>query len=217
MASSIRLLVPNKSGGRELPSGHIRKSKISKSIPTLSLFIFCDIRTTAMAPPIINIEFMKDQIQQWYLTDCETIDTIIDRVFIEINTTISTRTMKRKLQTWGFQRRNNIVETTQLRLSIAILFQQSYADNYIVRQLGKEGHIVSERQVARIRKKMGCVRRMTVWQRAQADEQLQELVRQELDNGLIEGYGKELLQKWFRKKGYITTRYVVRYNNFSTV
>jgi hypothetical protein len=67
-----------------VPSGHIRKSKISKSIPTLSLFIFCDIRTTAMAPPIINIEFMKDQIQQWYLTDCETIDTIIDRVFIEI-------------------------------------------------------------------------------------------------------------------------------------
>jgi hypothetical protein len=29
-----------------------------------------------MAPPIINIEFMKDQIQQWYLTDCETIDTV---------------------------------------------------------------------------------------------------------------------------------------------
>lgn len=37
-----------------------------------------------MSLPIINIEFMKDQIQQWYLTDCETIDTIIDCMFNEI-------------------------------------------------------------------------------------------------------------------------------------
>lgn len=109
LTPSEKRLNQRASGGRELPSGHIGKSKISKSFLTFSLFIFCDIRTTAMAPPIINIEFMKDQIQQWYLTDCETIDTIIDRVFIEINTTISTRTMKLKLQTWGFQRRNNIV------------------------------------------------------------------------------------------------------------
>ena len=83
----------------------------------------------------------------------------------------------------------------------------SYTDRNIVRQLQRDDlGILSERQVAAIRKKMNMVRRMTVWDRRQADEQLEGLVRQELDSGAIEGYGRRLLEKWFRMKGYVTTR-----------
>jgi hypothetical protein len=47
---------------------------------------------------------------------------------------------------------------------------------------------------------------MTVWERKQADEQLIELVQKELDSGVIEGYGRGLLDAWFRRKGVATTR-----------
>jgi hypothetical protein len=42
---------------------------------------------------------------------------------------------------------------------------------------------------------------MTVQQRTEAHEQLVRIVREELDLGKIDGYGKELLQKWFRLQG----------------
>jgi hypothetical protein len=92
-----------------------------------------------------------------------------------------------------------------------VLFQLSYSDANIVRQLVNEGQgEISERQVARIRKKIGFVRRMTVWERARADEQLVDLVRRELDMGEIEGYGRGLLQSWFRRKGILTQGLFVR-------
>jgi hypothetical protein len=69
------------SGGRELTFGPHQKIKNLKIInhqflPFL-IVLYCDILTTEMAPPIINIEFMKDRIQQWYLTNCETISYYI--------------------------------------------------------------------------------------------------------------------------------------------
>jgi hypothetical protein len=48
---------------------------------------------------------------------------------------------------------------------------------------------------------------MSVWERTQADKQLVQLVQEELDKGIIEGYGRGLLEKWFRKKGVSTTRF----------
>jgi hypothetical protein len=49
---------------------------------------------------------------------------------------------------------------------------------------------------------------MTVWERQRANEQLIELVRRELDSGVIEGYGRSLLDTWFRRKGISTTRFL---------
>jgi hypothetical protein len=48
---------------------------------------------------------------------------------------------------------------------------------------------------------------MTAWERVEANSELWHIVQEELDKGTIEGYGKELLQKYFRMKGLNTTRY----------
>jgi hypothetical protein len=37
---------------------------------------------------------------------------------------------------------------------------------------------------------------------------LWDIVKKELDNGTIEGYGKELLQKYFHTKGHVTSWYI---------
>ena len=48
---------------------------------------------------------------------------------------------------------------------------------------------------------------MTAWEREEANSELWSIVKEELDKGTIEGYRKELLQKYFRTKGLNTTRY----------
>ena len=49
---------------------------------------------------------------------------------------------------------------------------------------------------------------MSVWEWAEANQKLWDIVKEELDKGTIEGYGKELLQKYFRMKGHATSRYI---------
>ena len=48
---------------------------------------------------------------------------------------------------------------------------------------------------------------MTAWEREESNLELWSIVKEELDKGTIEGYGKELLQKYFHTKGLNTTQY----------
>ena len=78
----------------------------------------------------------------------------------------------------------------------------SYSDSQITRQLEMDGMgLISNRQVAKIRKRIGFVRRMTVWECEAADKKLKQLVQKELDSREIEGYGRNLLNTWFCIKG----------------
>jgi len=161
-----------------------------------------------MPRPSFPLDQFKEEIRHWIYNENSTAEVIAERVSARLGQNCTLRTIERRLQQWGFNRRNTIQESTELRLQIALLFQKSYNDANIVRRLNKDGQgPISERQVARIRKKMGFVRRMTIWERARADKQLIELVQQELDQGHIEGYGRSLLEKWFRQKGISTTRF----------
>jgi transposase len=156
----------------------------------------------------LPLDQFKENIRSWVFDENLSNDEIASRISVRLRKPCTSRTIERRLHDWGFSRRNTIQDTTELRLRIAVLFQLSYSDRNIVRQLVKEGQQISERQVARIRKRIGFVRRMTVWERAEANEQLVVLVREELDKGEIEGYGRNLLQSWFQRKGVSITRFV---------
>jgi hypothetical protein len=160
-----------------------------------------------MPNPRLPLDQFKDEIYNWIFIDCLKNKDIASLLSTRLGKPCSLRTLENRLQEWNFSQRNQVKDSVELRLQIAILFQQSYSDKNIVRQLSRSTQIIiSERQVAKIRKKLGFVRRMTVWERKQADEQLIELVRKELDSGVIEGYGRGLLDAWFRRKGVVTTR-----------
>ena len=155
----------------------------------------------------LPLDQFKDDISKWIYQDLLTTKEVASQLSIRLGRPCSVRTLGNRLQEWGFSRRNQVDDSSTLRLQIAILFQQSYSDENIVRQLARSSQItISIRQVARIRKKIGFVRRMTVWQRQQANEQLSDLVRKELDSGEIEGYGRGLLDTWFRRKGISVIR-----------
>jgi hypothetical protein len=85
----------------------------------------------------------------------------------------------------------------------------NFPDPIIVRALNQEGYPIGLTQVVRIQKSQDCKRRLTVWERAEADSKLWEIVQAELDKGEIKGYGKELLVKYFCTKGVNTSRYCI--------
>ena len=48
-------------------------------------------------------------------------------------------------------------------------------------------------------------RRVSVFDREEADKKLLEIVQQELDKGTIEGYGRGLLYTYFCMKGFLVS------------
>ena len=84
----------------------------------------------------------------------------------------------------------------------------NFNDDIIVRSLQQEGHTIGKTTVERICKAQSCKRQMTVWERAEVDKKLWDIVKKELDKGTIEGYRKELLQKYFCTKSYVTSQYI---------
>lgn len=155
----------------------------------------------------ISLEAVRDTITEWYQVDGMTIKDISARLKDEFKLQCAVRTIEKRFKQWGITK--NIKTDTQpgLELKIASFFYMNYPDAIIVRALNEEGRQIGPTAVARIRRKIGCHRRMPVEQRLRANEALWDIVRKEIDSGRIEGYGKELLHKYFRTMGLNTTRH----------
>jgi hypothetical protein len=72
-----------------------------------------------------------------------------------------------------------VKETAALRIKIANMFYMNFSDDIIVRSLRQEGYTIRKTIVEHIRIAQGCKRRMTVWERAEADEKLWNIVKKE--------------------------------------
>ena len=145
-----------------------------------------------MPKPQIDLKPFKGVITTWY-NDNLSADDIAKRLADEYNATFTARTIRRRLKDWGLTKRIRIQETAALRLKIASMFYMNFPDDIIVRALNEEGYQIGLTTVVRIRKAQGCKRRMSVWERVEANSELWGIVQEELDKGTIEGYRKELL------------------------
>jgi hypothetical protein len=144
-----------------------------------------------MPVPEINLNPFKDRIISWFHDDLSYKD-IAERLLKDHNVVCTDRTIQRRLKLWGAKKRSRVLETAALRLRIVTMFFMNFPDPIIVRALNQEGYSIGLTQVVRIRKSQDCKRRLTVWEQAEADSKLWEIVQAELDKGEIEGYGKEL-------------------------
>ena len=160
-----------------------------------------------MPRPTLNLEPFKGLITTQF-HDGLTSEDIAIKLTDEYNTPCATRTIKRRLSEWGTAKRVRVKETAALRIQIANMFYMNFPDHIIVRSLQQEGYTIGLTTIVRIRKAQGCKRWMSVWERAEANQKLQDIVKEELDKGTIEGYGKELLQKYFCIKGHTTSQYI---------
>src|ERR1700722_10374894 len=121
-----------------------------------------------MPNPKIDLKPFQGLITTWF-NDNLSLDDIANRLANEYNATFTARTIKRRLNDWGVKKRLRIQETTALRLKIASMFYMNFPDDIIVRALNGEGYQIGMTTVVRIRKAQGCKRRMSAWERVEAN------------------------------------------------
>jgi hypothetical protein len=138
-----------------------------------------------MPKPQINLQPFKGLITTWFNDDISS-DDIAKRLADEHNVVCTARTIERRLKEWGVAKRVRIQETVGLRLKIASMYYINFSDDIIVRALNKEGYQIRKTSVVRIRKTQGCKRWMTAWEREEANSELWNIVKEELDKGTVE-------------------------------
>jgi hypothetical protein len=154
-----------------------------------------------------SIDDMKHHIISWARTNVET-DEIIRRLRDEWGIQTSRATVFRRLEEWGITRRLQTEDTPLLRASIVILFRLNCTDAEILIELIDYGYKISLTGLKRVRIEMGLRRRMSVFDRQARDAQLFEILKAELDEGYLEGYGRRHLYTYFKKRRQLVTRYL---------
>jgi hypothetical protein len=161
-----------------------------------------------MAPKPIDLSAHRAQIIEWACTNVA-YDEIVERLRIFHGIEINKRTLKRRLQQWHVEVRTTMLDTFLLRAQITILFRLGNTDAETLEDLTDMGYQISIWAVTRIRKELGLIRRMNVFDRKAMDDQMFETLRSELDDGRIAGYGRRHLHVYFRRQGHMVTRYLL--------
>jgi hypothetical protein len=161
-----------------------------------------------MPRPRMDLDLIRAHIISWTRAH-HTTEEIAQNIETTFGWTVSERTIYRRLQFWGIRRCVIAQDMPNLRTQIAILFRMSCTDDEIVIELQYCGYNINKFQVMRLRREIGLLRRMGVFERKERDTQLFEVLREELDNGRIEGYGRRLLHDYFRKNGQLVARYLL--------
>jgi len=120
--------------------------------------------------------------------------------------TVHSQTIRRRLQQWGISRTNH--ESKELEDKIKELyFKQGLRDKEILRALEKDDIKISQSTLRAIRLRIGLQRRVVNLEHIQhTDNIVREAVREQLNSGRIEGYGRGHLYRFFRLKGYNIAR-----------
>jgi hypothetical protein len=150
--------------------------------------------------PKKDIDSEKDRIIERFQNgeSASTIGTTYD---------VSERTIRRRLQEWDIRRRavpaSSFDDIQRLKALIATLFFDNMRDSEIDWALSCEGWPEERRGVrtiGKLRRRLGLRRRLSLQERLIADEHLFEVLKKELHQGFIEGYGRGLLWTEFRRK-----------------
>ena len=124
---------------------------------------------------------------------------------------VTGRTVKARLTGWGVPTvRHQTDDTPELRIRIGQLFYSlGLGEQEMLRILRLEGFSVEQRRLQRIRLELGLRRSthgMDLEARHEDQNRLEEIVRQELDWGKIESYGRGHLYYHFRSLHVIISR-----------
>ena len=154
------------------------------------------------------LDSYKDIIISWLQDDNMKISGVVKRLETDFGIIISHRTMERRCKVWGIVRQSRLsVRDAGIRnIRITYHFQHNLNDTEIRSALRVEGLPTELRTIRRIRSKLSLIRRFSVFQKSEMEKQLRAVVKTELDKGTIEGYGKGLVQTYFRAMGVYAAR-----------
>jgi hypothetical protein len=159
---------------------------------------------------IVDLSLYKAQIITWFQDENKTAQEIVDLLLESYDTTVALRTVQRRLKDWNITKRTRAENTATLRARIAYMFCiLGFTDLEILHALKHEGYRIEMTSLVRIRREQKLWRRLSVFDWVALEEQLREAIKEELNKGSIEGYGKRLLYTHFRTIGFIATQYEI--------
>jgi hypothetical protein len=150
----------------------------------------------------------KDIIISWLEDDNMKMSGVVKRLQKDFYIVVSHRTIQTRCKVWGIirQPRLSIRDAGMRNIRVTYHFQYNLSDTEIRSALQVEGLPTELRTNRRIRSKLGLTRRFSVFQKSEMVERLRAVVKAELDKGTIEGYGKGLVQTYFRAMGIYASR-----------
>ena len=160
-----------------------------------------------MPRPAIDLEPYRSYIIE--LSEQKTtVKDIIRLLQQQHNITVSERTIRSRMSEWNHKTYQHTDDSSELRLRITNLFINCcLKDDDILEVLRHEDFEIGEQRLVRIRKELGLLRRISTIEEGQAaDVQLRQIVRDELEKGTIQGFGRGYLYTHFRGLGHIASR-----------
>jgi hypothetical protein len=120
----------------------------------------------------------------------------------------TSRTIKRRFRNWKITRQMPTEVKEEIKNRIQVLFfEVGLEDKDLLSALQNEGYNIGKYTLVRLRFELGLRRRIRgVEQQQHANELIQRLVTQELQKGVIDGYGRGYLYTHFRQQGHIIGR-----------
>ena len=160
-----------------------------------------------MAPRTIDLEPYKTEIISLF-QDNNSCTLIAKQLQNKYSLQIAERTIRSRLQEWRIRKRNRTTTSDLiLHARIQILyFQVGLEDKDMLGILQAEGFEITDRTLKRLRTQLGLRRRTNLVEAQQQIDEIAQEIQKELEQGTIEGYGKELLHRHFRSKGLIVAR-----------
>ncbi len=169
-----------------------------------------------MAPPSVNLELYKDEIID-LLFQGKTISDIVQHLRETYEVQLVSRTLQRRMRTWQVTVRPQTQDTELLRTRIQDLFFDGFDDTELLQILQEEDHQIGKYSLKRIRKELGLKRRLrTEEDKETANQRALDALTEELQHGVVEGYGRGLLYAHFQQLGVHIARFVSSYDLFFT-
>jgi DNA polymerase III delta prime subunit len=154
-----------------------------------------------------NLESYKTEII--FLFQNNNSSSVIARILLnKYDLKVTSRTIESRLQNWRIRKYNRTATAdTILHARIRVLFfEVGLEEKDLLRALQNEGFEITARILRRLRHQLGLQRRTNPVEAQQQTDEIIQAVEEELEKGIIEGYGKELLHRHFRSKGFMIAR-----------
>jgi hypothetical protein len=159
---------------------------------------------------IVDLSLYKAQIIIWFQDENKTALEIVQLLRESYDKQVALRTVQRRLKDWNITKHTQAENTATLRARIAYIFCiLGFTDSEILHALKHEGYRIEMTLLVRIQREQKLWRWLSVFDWAALEEQLREAIKDELDKGSIEGYGRRLLYTHFRTTRFIATRFEI--------
>jgi hypothetical protein len=160
--------------------------------------------------PAKDLNEFQEEISALF-RDGRTYDDIAKYLLTRYNFPINGRTIQRRLKQWRVSKRVRNLKEEEENLKSQVkkmFFEALMTDREMLYVLRKQGYQIGIGGLRNLRKRLNLHRRSSNEQFAEHEDEFRLVVQQELDNGTIEGYGRNYLYTYFRSQQHIISRSV---------